>query len=714
MALGRPLGAKLFLEGKEVPFIGATMTSTVGQASIAYVDIVPHETIMNIRPRTKVEIFVRNYMQTETEAAGSAATQAFPYILAWKGEVFGYNFGKTPTSRTFSLSCIDHSSYWDNCLAYFFNAQQTQRAGASSGSSVQAASDIIKGKEKFIPSFTSRASYFKTRIEQALKKEGSSDLDENKDFLDGVIAVYKDIGYVNEFFKLADERLRISDQIIMKSSGQLTKLLKESEALDWFTGLPNNNSGYATLRTVIQDLMSILFHDFISAPFPAATANGSMGKDSLGLPSPKNVKKSIGSFIFKPNLFMMPPPACNIFFPDEYSSFQFQRNFFKEPTRIIYMPELPARMGQGSAEVYLPHVYYPEAFSAFMKGRDGTTLDSKYKGGSSFDIPDKTDLSYLKTYGTEVKDKGSDKYNTINSGRVTDYNYLSNEETMKGIWLYRESMLPMTSAFRASLDKDYSSKTAFMENIAKYLFFKRRYQDRSLQITSHLKMSVMPGFPVLILDDSSANQNVLAYCASVTHRIYATEGGYTNVQLTYARYAEEADTSSQNAAQTLTPPWFDALIFGPEDAKASKTTEGKVGKLKAQGYPAKLSDFYKTLLGEKGATSLSNLYPKEENTIVGSITKLLEKYRAKKKSGSADVMDFIASITARDYIKMKDYYKFFGAKTSAKDVENESWITFTGGSFDRKGKADERADSLKADEINKYINTLKSTRGFRG
>lgn len=711
MALGRPLGAKLFLEGKEVPFIGATMTSTVGQASIAYVDVVPHEAILNIKPRTRVEIFVRNYMQTESEATGKVPAQAFPYILAWKGEVFGYNFGKTPTSRTFSLSCIDHSSYWDNCLAYFFNAQQTQTGGLESASSVQQAADIIKGNEKFIAATQARTSYFKIKIEQALKKEGSSEIDTSKDFMDGVIAIYKDLGYVNEFFKLADEKLRISDQIVMKSSGQLTKLLKESEALEWFTGLPGNNTGYSSLRTVLQDLMSVLFHDFVSAPFPAATASKNVG--ATGLPDPKNVKKTVGSFLFKPNLFMMPPPACNIFFPDEYSSFQFQRNFFKEPTRIIYMPELPARMGQGAAGVYLPHVYYPEAFSAFMKGRTGSTVDDKFKGDNSFDIPENKNLSDLKTVGAEVKDKDGENYTKVNNGRVTDFNYLSNEETIKGIWLYRESMLPVTSVFRAALDQSYENKNAFTANIAKYLFFKRRYQDRSLQITSHLKMSVMPGFPVLILDDSSANQNVLAYCASVTHRVYATEGGYTNVQLTYARGASEEDTSSQKGAQTLTPPWFDELIFGPVDAEASKTTEKKVGKLKVRGYPAALSGFYKTLLGDKGSKALSNLYP-EENTIVGSVTKLLEAYRAKKQSGSPDVMDFIASITARDYIKMKDYYKFFGATTKAKDVEAESWIIFTGGTFNRAGKVDERADKLKNNPIIEYINTLKSTRGFRG
>ena len=91
MALGRPLGAKLFLEGKEVPFIGATITSAVNQASIAYIDIVPHKSINDIKPRTLVHLFVRDYQDPGPKCV-------FPYVLAWQGEVFGYNFGKTPAS----------------------------------------------------------------------------------------------------------------------------------------------------------------------------------------------------------------------------------------------------------------------------------------------------------------------------------------------------------------------------------------------------------------------------------------------------------------------------------------------------------------------------------------------------------------------------------------------------------------------------------------
>ena len=114
MSTGIQLHAKLFLEGKEVPLIGATITSSVGQAAISYIDIVPHKAINNIKPRTLVHLFTRDF---------STPGGDNPFVLAFEGEVFGFNFGKTPSSRSFSLSCIDLSSYWDNVIAYFFNTE---------------------------------------------------------------------------------------------------------------------------------------------------------------------------------------------------------------------------------------------------------------------------------------------------------------------------------------------------------------------------------------------------------------------------------------------------------------------------------------------------------------------------------------------------------------------------------------------------------------
>jgi hypothetical protein len=693
MGLGRLLGAKLFLEGKEVPLIGATIHSTVGSASIAYIDVVPHQKINNIKPRTTAQIFVRNFLDDGTVKGSSA----FPYVLAWEGEVFGYGFGRTTQSRTFSLSCIDYSSFWDNCLAYFFNSQQTLGGGGAdkTGSGVFDTADAQKMQISIQLTVLSKSTYFKTKFQQILKTAGS-------DFLDAFVGLYNEITNVNDFYRMAEERLRITDRIIIHSSKQLDNLLKGQEALDWFEGITSQNSGYTSVRAIIQDLMSIIFHDFVSISFPAAVSH-KFSNGGTPLPSIGSSPKTIGTFLFKPNIYMIPPPMCNVFFPDEYSSFQFNRNFFKEPTRLIYQPELPARLGS-SDKVCMRHSYQPDSFNNFMLKTGSST---KYQGKSSIFVPQGTDPGFFWD-----DDKGPSK--TVTDGKKRDGQFLTNEEWMKGIWLSRESMMPAATEFRITLDD--TGKTAdFSNKIAKYLFFKKRFQDRQLQITSHLKMSVVPGFPVLILDDSDADQTVIAYCSGVTHRIYATEGGYTNVHLSYARYVAEEDVSSSFGVQYLIPPWLNKEIFGEMTTPPQSESSGK--EVETLGVtlvtPPKLSEFYATLLGEKGSKAISN-YFKNEPTLVGSVRKLSKEYRLRKEKGANEVQRYIAEVTSRAYIKMKDAMDFIGTTTKSKNVEDDSWIEFKGDAFNRTGKLDENASKVKQKVVTEYRDILKKQRGFRG
>ena len=251
MPTGRPLNAKLFLECKEVPFIGATATFSVDQAAIAYVDLVPHKSINQIKPRTLVHLFVQDF---NNPAAN------FPYILFFQGEVFGFTFGKAPDSRTFSISCIDHSSYWDNVLLYFFNAQQSLGMGCESVAAT--GQDMIDNQKegiKNISTTSSISSYFISIVKSVL---GQKDGTRQKDFLDALVQVYKNIGQINDFYSLSQDRLRVLDRIRLKSSGQLESLLESNQAIEWFSGIIGRNSGYSTLRGVVQDLMGIIFHDF--------------------------------------------------------------------------------------------------------------------------------------------------------------------------------------------------------------------------------------------------------------------------------------------------------------------------------------------------------------------------------------------------------------------------------------------------------------------
>jgi len=276
-----------------------------------------------------------------------------------------------------------------------------------------------------------------------------------------------------------------------------------------------------------------------------------------------------------------------------------------------------------------------------------------------------------------------------NNGKKKEQQFLTNEERMKGMLLTNESMVPAVTQFRGALGD--AGNREFAVKIANYLFFKKRFQGREVQITSHLKPSVVPGFNAMLLDDSEADQTVLAYCSSVTHRIYATQGGYTNVQLTYARTIEEQDLTAGSSSQPLVPPWFDEAIFGSVKDGELKVTE-------------ELNNFYKDLLGDKAYQSITG-YAKKDN-IVSAVKLIREEYLAAKSKGPYAVSKLIQKTTQRDYIKMNAAFSFIGGKTKTED-ETLPFLEYL-------GIKQTDMDKKRKDTVLKYRNTLKNNRGFRG
>jgi len=675
MSLGRPLGSKLFLEGKEVPLIGATMNFSENQASIAYIDLVPHGAINDIKPRTHVEIAVRDYNNIE---------ENFPFVTAWEGEVFGFSFSKEVNGRTFSISAIDMTSYWDNVLSYFMNTNASLGAGG-----------IIKGPmgmdyqtaqaQGFRINATiggADVSFFAQTINTTLAKAG-------KDFLDALFEVYKQISDVNDFYNAGEKKLRIRDRVVLKSSGALAELLKVADAKKWFAGIIDQSGGFTSLRQVIQNLLGVIFHSFVPIPFPARVERANI--EGASLPGIDKIKRTIGSYVLKPSLYMIAPPMCNIFFPDEYSQFSFNRNFFNEPTRLIYQPRMPIFGATGENDVMLSYVYEPPSFNNFMQRNDDW---KKFIGTGDMDV--NAPQGYWG--GTDLPKDAKERFN---GGRLKEHQFLTNEERMKGIFMSTQLMLPLNNEFQGS-DLKEVAKLAFCQKVAKYLFYKSRFENRTLQITSHLKLSVVPGFPVLILDDSDANQNVVAYCTSVSHRIYATQGGYTNVTLTYARTVDEQQQSTSASGEPLVPAFYASEVFGISSTSPLKTA----GK-------SKLNIFYATLLGDKGSKPVTD-YVKLQDTLAGSVKKLLADYRKRKDSGAEDVQSFIAALTGRDYVRIRDSMRFKGATTKTEDLRTENWTDFTGGAFKEGKEGFEATVKERLVPIKKYREALKSQRGFRG
>lgn len=131
-----PLGLRLFLEGVEVPVISAQVDIGPDNPATAAIQIVPTDSAFNLLPRTLVHLFFLDpdevpeaYDKTRVTKVGETTwtenndnrfeAQDSQYKLLFCGEVIGFNYGRSPSSRQLVLQCMDLSSYWDTCYQWF-------------------------------------------------------------------------------------------------------------------------------------------------------------------------------------------------------------------------------------------------------------------------------------------------------------------------------------------------------------------------------------------------------------------------------------------------------------------------------------------------------------------------------------------------------------------------------------------------------------------
>jgi hypothetical protein len=109
---GKLLHLRLFLEGREVPVISANIMETLNAPAQAEIQIPATAAALQLRPRTNVLLF---YYEP----------RAKDYCVCFIGELVGVSYSKTDSSRSISLQCMDHTTYWDIAFAYYFKAAQS-------------------------------------------------------------------------------------------------------------------------------------------------------------------------------------------------------------------------------------------------------------------------------------------------------------------------------------------------------------------------------------------------------------------------------------------------------------------------------------------------------------------------------------------------------------------------------------------------------------
>ena len=156
---------------------------------------------------------------------------------------------------------------------------------------------------------------------------------------------------------------------------------------------------------------------------------------------------------FRPDVFFAPPPRCNVLFPEWYSSMQYQRNFFREVTRMELQTsnEILGNSGLFNGRYYAPDV---------ADVRTGVKLSSR---------------RFART--------------------------IMEHELYTGIIpVFQQMSEANIYAMRAGKIERGAQKVPYAQRAVNFLYFKQRFAARTLSAGGHFNPNVIPGLPVLLID----------------------------------------------------------------------------------------------------------------------------------------------------------------------------------------------------------------------
>jgi hypothetical protein len=207
------------------------------------------------------------------------------YKLLFSGEVMGVQWVKAVYSRSLVIQCLDHTNYWD--YAYQFN--NTDIFGPSqkalfSGGSTNLLTDFLSSPGEIVTS---------------LLRQPSANYPNLKGLLGGLIRMMEGIGGCyfqdnkfqgqNIFYSLAELRLHITQMITAYEDDLTVSRLLGGGSYDGLFGRTLGNLGdQVSIRTVLNALMGIIFHETYAVPTPAffpGTNSDTLGRNRQKLSS---------------------------------------------------------------------------------------------------------------------------------------------------------------------------------------------------------------------------------------------------------------------------------------------------------------------------------------------------------------------------------------------------------------------------------------------
>lgn len=270
---GRKIHLRLFLEGVEVPVIGATVSGALGAGASANIQVVPTDRAMELKPRTLVHLFY--WDEGVSAPTGSQVKEedwglsdvGHEYRLMFCGEIVSMGVNKQPGGRSVTFQCLDTSSYWDTTYQYMLNTSKSdafvEKPAAFLGASDNLFNDLVNDP----------AQVMSRMLSQSPK---TPDLQNATGLLGGVIRVLESVGGIpgieagaNVYNTIAEMRIKNTHQLGAIEDDHAAEELFEAKTFEnWLMGELGGMGDLITFRDVIGLFNSHTFHNTVPITTP--------------------------------------------------------------------------------------------------------------------------------------------------------------------------------------------------------------------------------------------------------------------------------------------------------------------------------------------------------------------------------------------------------------------------------------------------------------
>ncbi len=554
----------VYFEGIRLDWNTLTIRAGVNQPSTCHVTLPPVVELLDLLPRTLVQVFFRDYFDE---------TGVFEddFRLMWEGEFTGFTINRAPDQWHMTLECQDLSNYWSYSYGLF-------EPGVSEGlSQLRLVGQAVDAQNVKFTLRTGRT--FTTRRIQILAS--------NKDkAVDLALRSYlEDSLSLTPWFRIHNRRLKLAPfegddrgRVRVLPDPEVRTLFQSNLMSDVLDMAISQVTSYMTLRQVIARFTEFFFYQtwpVISPPPLVKEQEGTSDETERLL-----------QFLIKPTTYFSAPAPCNVFWPDDIITLNYAQDHLSEPTRlhITTMPTgtalqaIPELIQAFSFDPYAPALLADLLFEANVRRTTAAQSNDPAsvaqagagaaagKGSTTGQISQQEideAAAELRASGKillddrledDIRDRLLDPWSLAPALVLSDPDLpIESREDLKGAIPME---LPLTNYAWFAAFKESTGQRAgnYLRRLADYYLALRQHQ-RQTSVTIAFNPYVLLGFPAVALDRVFP---IFGEVASIEHTI-TPDHAMTTLSMIYSRtgdavrYVDKRDRIRTVTSGKLTP-----------------------------------------------------------------------------------------------------------------------------------------------------------------